>query len=273
MFGDKTHKKIVKKISKELNMDERVISQLASDPFIFTSNIIRDPLDERPIRLRYLGILAIRKGREKHRFTNFYKYRHNKQFWDTLLLIEMARLFDIDGHKVVPNPDIIAIPFLKVIWDRDKTKEKLKALKEYAYIALMCDYYSPYRDIAENEKSSLIIEDLFGSESNWEPDKKILEAIEKYKKLQETRHLRMLRSLEHIEDQITAYNYSVDLLAKDDLGRPLYNMTDVVRNSEKVGNIIKSLALVEKQVEREMSEQTTRGQEEIGYFEDPDNVE
>lgn len=180
----------------------------------------------------------------------------------------MARLFDIVDAKIVPDTDVMAIPILKRIWDRDKTKTKELAFKEYSYIVFMCDFHSPYLNINEDIKEGMIIKDVFGTET-WEPDDLIKEAIKKYEELQETRHLKMLRSYQHIEDQITSYNNKVNLEETDDFGKLKYNIKDIVSSAEKIGNIIKSISLLEKQVQTEIAENNVRGQREVGSYELP----
>jgi len=181
----------------------------------------------------------------------------------------MAKLFDITGTKIIPDPRVIAIPAMKKVWDRDKSKGKEKAIKEYTYITFLCDFHSPYKDLSEEIKEEIIREDIF-KEEEWEPDEIIQKAIDKYLQLQETRHLRMLKSYEHIEDQITSYNNKINLEEKDDWGKLKYNVKDIVQSAEKIGNVIKSILILEKQVQMEMAESgNVRGQFEIGSYEIP----
>lgn len=180
----------------------------------------------------------------------------------------MAKLFDIIQSKIVINPNILAVPQISKIWNRDKSIEKEKAYKEISYIVFLCDYNSPYKDLSEEVKEKTIIKDIFNNEE-WKPDNVIKEAMNKYEQLQETRHLRMLRSYEHIEDEITSYNNKVKLDAVDDFGKPLYNIKDIVQSTEKIGNIIKSISILNKQVKSEIEERSARGQSEIGLYEIP----
>lgn len=180
----------------------------------------------------------------------------------------MAKLFDIVQSKIILDPDVLAIPQIAKVWNRDKSVSKEKAYNEVSYIVFLCAFNSPYRDLSEDVKEKTIIKDVFGTE-DWKPDEVIKKAIDKYEQLQETRHLRMLRSYEHIEDEITAYNNRIDLDAVDDFGKPLYNIKDIVQNAEKIGNIIKSISMLNKQVRSEIEEKSARGQTEIGLYEVP----
>lgn len=181
----------------------------------------------------------------------------------------MKRLFDIVDSKIVPNSIVIAIPIMKKIWDRDKSKDKELAFKEYSYIVFLCDFHSPYWNISDDIKEGMIRNAVFGN-TKWEPDETIKEAIKVYEELQETRHLKMLKSYQHIEDQITSYNNKVNFEDVDDWGKPKYNIKDIVQSAEKIGNIIKSISLLEKQVQVEITDSmNVRGQTKIGPYELP----
>lgn len=179
----------------------------------------------------------------------------------------MAKLFDIVGTKVTPEARVIAIPAMKKIWDRDKSKGKERAFKEYSYITFLVDFHSPYRDLSEDIKEKTIIKDVFGDDS-FKKDDVIIEAIKKYEQLQETRHMRLLKSYEHIEDEITKYNMQVDLSKLDDWGKPIYDPKTIQNSAKEIGNTVKSLAILEKQVQTEIAESSSvRGQSEIGPYE------
>lgn len=181
----------------------------------------------------------------------------------------MARLFDIDKSKIILNPDVLAIPALKKIWDRDKTKDKEKAMKELSYIVFLCDFHSPYKDLRSDEKEKIIKNDIFGDD-NWKGDKSIEEAIEIYNRLQITPSMRMLQSSKIAVEKVAKWFEEVDLTKEDGFGKLLYSATDVSRNLKEIGSIVKSIASLEKQVKTELTEVSVRGNNTIGYFEDPD---
>lgn len=180
----------------------------------------------------------------------------------------MRKMFDIIGTDIVLDPTVIAIPDLKVIWDRDKSKEKNKAIQELTYVTFLCDFLSPYKDYPIEVRSIKLIEDIFKDEK-WEPDEKINKAVDKYNQLQETRHSNLLKSLEHVEDNITKYFNEVDLFEEDEFGKPKYNISDIVRNAKEMGNIISSISKLEKQVQLDLQEGKIRGDSEIGPYELP----
>lgn len=53
--------KLVKQIAKRKGMDERVVRLVADYPLKFVRDKISDGNNIRPIRVRYLGVFALRK--------------------------------------------------------------------------------------------------------------------------------------------------------------------------------------------------------------------
>lgn len=184
----------------------------------------------------------------------------------------MAQIFDISNGEVVLTPEALAIPSFKKIWDRDKSKDKTRALDEIKYVVFLCDpVKSPYKDIEEIEKAEIIRKDIFG-ESKWQPDEVIIEAMDKYTELRFTTTLRVLKSAKTAVEQLSNYFAEVDFKAKDTMGRPLYSANDLAANLSRVGNIVKSLNILEEAAKKELSDSgRVKGGTEIGYFEDPNN--
>ena len=121
----------------------------------------------------------------------------------------MARLFDIVKNEIVLSPYALAVPVFKKIWDRDKSKTKDKAYKELTYVVFICDFYSPYRDIPEFERYLTVTVDVF-KDKEWEPDSLVEEAIDKYKKLQETPNMRLLKATKSTLEKMAEYFENID---------------------------------------------------------------
>jgi len=184
----------------------------------------------------------------------------------------MARLFDIEKNKIVLNPDVLAIPAIGKIWKRDKTKDKAQAIKELSYIVFLCDFHSPYKDLRGGEKERLIRKDIF-EDSKWKPDDDIRKAIDVYIRNQVTPSMRLLQSAKIAIEKVSEWFEKVDLAEEDVMGKLKYSANDVSRNLKEIGNIVKSLNNLEKQVRLELEESNARGNNEIGYFEDPDETD
>lgn len=184
-------------------------------------------------------------------------------------------LFDIENNRLVLNPTNLYIPPFKQIWDRDKSKGKERAHNEIAYVAFLCNLSrrNPYNGYSEQEKESKIRKDIFGDES-WEPDELVQKAVEKYKEMQKTTNSRLLRSAMNGAQKLADYFDKADFDEIDARGRPRYSAKDYAANLKEVGNIVKSLSQLEKQVEKEQLEASeARGGSEIGMYEIPESSE
>ena len=180
-------------------------------------------------------------------------------------------LFDIERGKLVLHPNNLYIPQFKKIWDRDKDPGKEQATKEIAYITFLCNLSSknPYGGYAEKDRAIKVAQDIF-DDINYKPDDLIKEAITKYSEMQSTTYTRLLRSSLNAADKLAEYFELLDFSKVDSTGKPLYTVRDLGFSLKEVGNIIKSLTSLEKQVQRDQLESTTaRGGNEIGLYETP----
>lgn len=178
-----------------------------------------------------------------------------------------AKLFDIVGGNVIMNPTILWIPEFKVLWDRDKTKNKGSAVKEISYIVFLYSFKSPYLAYSEKDRKIKILQDYFAG-AEWEPDEAVKAAIKRYNDLQETATTRLLNASLRLCDKVTEYFDSIDFNEKDKMGKPIHSLTDVVKNMKDVGPVVKSLESLKDQVLREqMDKSIIRGGTDIGLFE------
>ena len=162
-------------------------------------------------------------------------------------------LFDFKEYKVVLNPDAVAIPPFKELWERDKSKNKHKATKELSYVYFVCDFKSPYAIYSEVERPSKVRED-FIKDDKWKPDDMVKEAMRKYDIFQETYTMKFLKSARGLCEKLQKYFDEVDFAAFDDKGKPIYSAKDAMANLEKVGKVIESLNQVEDKVKKEISD-------------------
>lgn len=57
--------RIVKTLAEKYNKDSRVVNVIVRHPFKFLWDVMRDPLDFRPVRFMYLGVFAQKSKRNK----------------------------------------------------------------------------------------------------------------------------------------------------------------------------------------------------------------
>ncbi len=180
------------------------------------------------------------------------------------------KAFDIEGGKVKFQPDFIAVPSNKKIWDRDKSKNKHRAYNELSYVVFLCDntLSNPYRSMAEELKVEVLKRDVLKN-VDYKIDKLLEAAIETFKELKETTSYRLLKAAKIAADKLSDYFENKVNFDESDLnGRPLYSARDLASNLGAVGKIIESLSKLEQQVIKEQADGgTARGGAEIGDFE------
>jgi len=181
------------------------------------------------------------------------------------------KAFDIQGDVVTFTPEFLAVPEVKAIWDRDKTKNKTKAIKELSFIVFYSDerLHNPYTSYSIELREEILRADFLDG-STKPLDEKILAGIRKLKQLLETTSMRLLLSAQVAADKLAGWFKKVNFdLVKED-GKPVYSASELSRNLKDVGNIIKSLKELENQVRKEQEDDNkARGGSEIGMFELP----
>lgn len=161
-------------------------------------------------------------------------------------------LFHLEGNIVQIEPDSLAIPEMRAVWDRDKTRTKEIAYKELSYIYFVIDFKSPYQNIADEHREAEVIKD-FIKDDKWRPDALVNLAIEKYNYLQETASLRLLKSARGAVEKLTTFFKDKNT---DD--------RNYTSNLEKLGKIIESIDKLEEKVRKDTkSTEKIRGGGEI----------
>lgn len=149
-------------------------------------------------------------------------------------------LFNIQNNIVQINPDSLALPQMRAIWDRDKNKNKETAYQELSYVYFLADYKSPY-NVYPDDIRPLEIQKDFIRNDKWKPDNLVLEAVLKYKEMQETPAIKLLNAARAGVHKVTKY------LNDKDMDQKNYS-----KELEKVGNIIESLDKLEEKVKKDI---------------------
>lgn len=179
----------------------------------------------------------------------------------------MVKLFDIDRGMVVMNPQSIWIPEFRKIWDRDKSKDKAKASMEISYIVFLHSFDSPYEAYPLHERETRIKRDYLKDEK-WAPDAVIKDAIVRYKEFQDSTALRLLKTSRMALEAIELHTQMIYDKARNgevDAGE----IDKLIKNTKELGNVMRSLDELEKQVQKQQLEKNTaKAGRTIGLFED-----
>ncbi|MBU1235108.1 MAG: hypothetical protein KKC77_19645 [Proteobacteria bacterium] len=174
-------------------------------------------------------------------------------------------LFSLDNGRVTYTPEALMIKEFRAIWDKDMSKHKEYAVEEFAYVFYMSDYKSPYLSYDLDARENKIVTDVI-TKKGWVPGEHIKAAITKYKELQETPSMGLLKDAEMALDKIRYYFRNVDV-TDDENGTTTKNL---IFNVEKLGGVMKGLSLLRDMVDKEVSENNRmRGDGKLGLRETP----
>lgn len=180
-------------------------------------------------------------------------------------------LFQVKDYKLEINPAAYSVYPFKKIWDRDKSKNKKRAIEELSYIYFMCDYKSDFADIIdEEEKHTEIVKSCMQKEK-YEPDKVVQEAMDFYVDRQETLTMRLYRTAKIGISKIEKYIESIDLKEKDKkTGKPIHNISQINSVIKELVNTADTLEKLETRIKSDLQQKdfTARGNREKAVFED-----
>ena len=181
------------------------------------------------------------------------------------------KIFEVENTNVTPAQEVLLIFPFKDIWARDKSKKKTTATRELAYVEFMVSPKSsnPFAGYPENIKSEKIIETLFKGE-DWHPDVLVGKAIETYITwLDEAApSYRFYLAVKKSVDNLRQFLESVDLDERDEKGKPIFKVNEVLNAQTKASEVLKNLNTLKKNAEQEIFESTrTQSNKEINHFE------
>lgn len=183
----------------------------------------------------------------------------------------MAFLFTVENSIALPNTETLLISPFKEIWERDKSKDKDRAIKEFTFIELMSSKkktnpYAGYSDEIRFEKLKQLLFD-----ENWIMDFLVEQALIKvteFQKAASPTYQYYIDSLETAE-KTRKFLTTIDLSVKNGrTGNPLYKPRDVTSAIIDAEKVILTLAALKDKVEQELFESTkTKNNKQINPFE------
>lgn len=180
----------------------------------------------------------------------------------------MLKLFKYEGYKVVISEEAFLLTPFKKIWDRDKTKNKDKALAELGYIYFFNDPRSEYQYLVNPEERHKAIVESEGLGDKWKPDKLVNEASKFYNSFKPTSAL-LLEDTRYAVDKLRQLLKDIDLTKTDDKGKPLYTLNTITATIKQIPELVKGLDEAEKALKVEVANiGRMRGQGEKTLMED-----
>lgn len=179
-------------------------------------------------------------------------------------------MFTIAKGRVIPDPDLLAIPAFKVLYERDKSKDKARATSDLAYVYFSVDYRSPYRKSLSGDELRVALGQSLYHDDAFKPDDAMLEAMRVYGELQETQALKLLSAAEKATNALRGYLEQVDFTALDSKGNQKFKMSEVLSAIKSVGDIVTQMQKLRVQVEKQQATDIKiRGGGSKGRREDP----
>lgn len=181
----------------------------------------------------------------------------------------MLSLFKKEGYNITISDEAFTLKPFRVIWNRDRSKNKEKAIMELGYIYHFSDPRSDYNkqlvDPVERKKS---IKEGEGLPDKWEPDKILLDAISFYESFKPMSAL-LLEDTRVAVDKLRKLLREIDLAETDEKGKPKYTLNTVTSTIKQVPELAKSLREAEDALTQEIRDMgRIKGQKEKSLMED-----
>ena len=174
------------------------------------------------------------------------------------------------GYEVKPSEELMLLKCFRKLWNRDRSKNKDKALSEIGFIYFHYDPRSDYMFITnERERFERIVEDT-GLDSNWKPDELLTECIETYVKNTNTTVSGLLEDTRYAIEAVRVELRNINMKEEDSKGRRVHTIKSVTETAAKVPELMEKFAKAEELMNRELFEKESRvrGQAEKKIMED-----
>lgn len=183
----------------------------------------------------------------------------------------MVEIFEMHNSHVTPVKEILLISPFKEIWDRDKSKHKETAIKEFSYICFLVSprKTNPYAGYAQELKEREVIKGLWKDEE-WFPDNLVTEGVSKYNEwLQEASvSMKYYTAVKKGIEQTINFFENIDFNERTDKGQPVYKIGEVIPALKSANEVLKSMTDLKERVEQELYESSkTKSGKEINPFE------
>jgi hypothetical protein len=151
-----------------------------------------------------------------------------------------------DGFSVVIEPEILLIKEFHDLYMDRKANENL-ILKELAYIYFMYEISSDFQQNGNEEERSLEVVKHTNLPSTWIPDEFIIACSEVYVTRSETMTSGLLKDTYGMVQKIREELKLINLSEKDKMGKPVYNLKQIIETTRLIPGLIAELNKAEKE--------------------------
>jgi signal-transduction protein with cAMP-binding, CBS, and nucleotidyltransferase domain len=182
----------------------------------------------------------------------------------------MSHLFTVENNIAIPNTETLLISPFKEVWERDKSKDKGQAIKEFTFVELMSSKKkaNPYSGYSDDTRFEKLKEALF--DDDWKPDNLIEQCLAKINEFQKEASPTYSYYLSVIEaaEKMKNFFMTFDINERNDKGIPIYKPGEITRALNDTDRVLQNLNSMKDKVEQELFEATkTKANKTINHFE------
>lgn len=120
--------RLIRKLAKKYNKDPRIIREVVYSPLKFTSRIVSDPVDMRPVRIRYFGVFTLKhKSAKDNLFKDRVKRLKSSMSKTLIIMASMGYLIkdDTSVNRILDEAlEIKDYEKIQTIWEEYKSVGK-----------------------------------------------------------------------------------------------------------------------------------------------------
>lgn len=183
----------------------------------------------------------------------------------------MAYLFTVENGVVKPNTETLLVSPFKEIWERDDSKFKTQAIKEFTFIEFMTSKKktNPYGGYSDANRLQTLKKIYFTEE--WTPDTLVEQGMAKIVEFMTegsptySYYIDVLTAAEKVKTHLR----EVDLNERNERnGMPIFKVSDITKSMKDTDQVLQNLHSIKEKVEQELFDQTkTRSNKQINPFE------
>jgi len=180
----------------------------------------------------------------------------------------MIKLFTYEGYNVSVEPEALMLAPFKALWDRDKSKDKIKAKQELAFIYFMGDPRSDYQYLIDKEVRLAEIIKGEGMPKDWKPDDAVKRALDFYCSFKPA-SAGLLEDTRVAVDKLRQLLRNINLDERDDKNKPVHTLSSITQTIKQIPALVKDLDAAERTLSKDIiAEARARGSQSKGAFED-----
>lgn len=178
------------------------------------------------------------------------------------------KLFRYEGYEVRIAPEALVLKPFKKLWDRDKSKDKSKAMSDFAFLYFFCDPRSDYQYIKDDDNRLEEIRKGLGMADNWKPDNAVKDAIEFYKSFDTTSTILLRVARDGVYKVQKILNSIKEADIEDDTKKKLSIVKEYLGGLKEIPKVAAMIDDAEKAINAEEEYGEARGQVEKAMFDD-----